>query len=88
MFATVHKEASMKLMDIFKEVGLGAYVGKVNMNMNCPDTLLENTQDSIADTEEIINKYSDTDSIVKPIITPRFIPSCTSELLKGLEIYV
>ncbi|WP_155756259.1 amidohydrolase family protein, partial [Streptobacillus moniliformis] len=49
-----------------------------------PDTLLENTQDSIADTEEIINKYSDTDSIVKPIITPRFIPSCTSELLKGL----
>ncbi|MCG6299569.1 amidohydrolase family protein, partial [Vibrio vulnificus] len=46
--------------------------------------LLENTQDSITDTEEIINKYSDTDSIVKPIITPRFIPSCTSELLKGL----
>ncbi|MCJ0155352.1 amidohydrolase family protein [Clostridioides difficile] len=84
VFATVHKEASMKLMDIFKEVGLGAYVGKVNMNMNCPDTLLENTQDSITDTEEIINKYSDTDSIVKPIITPRFIPSCTSELLKGL----
>ncbi|MGO0943714.1 hypothetical protein ACTPD5_21080, partial [Clostridioides difficile] len=33
VFATVHKEASMKLMDIFKEVGLGAYVGKVNMNM-------------------------------------------------------
>ncbi|HAU5039689.1 TPA: amidohydrolase family protein, partial [Clostridioides difficile] len=84
VFATVHKEASMKLMDIFKEVGLGAYVGKVNMNMNCPNTLLENTHDSIADTEEIINKYSDTDSIVKPIVTPRFIPSCTSELLKGL----
>ncbi|MGO0807083.1 NADH-quinone oxidoreductase subunit NuoE family protein, partial [Clostridioides difficile] len=38
----------------------------------------------MTDTEEIINKYSDTDSIVKPIITPRFIPSCTSELLKGL----
>lgn len=84
VFATVHKEASMRLLDLFKESGLGAFVGKVNMNMHCPDGLLEDAIQSIEDTKEILKKYNDKDSIVKPIITPRFIPSCDSELLKGL----
>lgn len=84
IFATVHKEASTTLLDLFIESGLGAYVGKVNMNINCPDELLEDTLTSLKETEEIIKEYKDKSNIVKPIITPRFIPSCTSELLKGL----
>lgn len=84
VFATVHKDASMKLLDLFKESGLGAFVGKVNMNMHCPDALLEDTNQSIIDTKEIIEKYNYKNSIVKPIITPRFIPSCNSELLQGV----
>lgn len=84
VFATVHKDSSIKLLDLFKKSGLGALVGKVNMNMHCPDALLEDTIQSIIDTKEIIEKYNDKNSIVKPIITPRFIPSCSSELLKGV----
>ncbi|MGL5753158.1 MAG: amidohydrolase family protein, partial [Paraclostridium sp.] len=57
VFATVHKEASMRLIDLFKEAGLGALVGKVNMNINCIDDLLEDTEQSISDTKEIIEKY-------------------------------
>lgn len=49
VFATVHKESSIRLIDIFKSSGLGAFVGKVNMNINCPDSLLENTKKSIED---------------------------------------
>lgn len=84
VFVIVYKEVFMKFMDIFKEVGFGVYVGKVNMNMNCFDILLENIQDFIIDIEEIINKYSDIDFIVKLIIIFRFILSCISEFLKGL----
>ncbi|MGL5311844.1 MAG: amidohydrolase family protein [Peptostreptococcaceae bacterium] len=84
VFATVHKESSMKLLDLFMESGIGAYVGKVNMDRNCNEELLENLEQSLIDTEEILLKYKDASSIVKPIITPRFIPCCSDELLKGL----
>lgn len=84
VFATVHKDSSMKLIDLFIESGLGAYVGKVNMDRNCNDDLLEDTNQSLIDTEDILIKYSNVSPIVKPIITPRFIPCCTNELLDGL----
>ncbi|MDU3803254.1 amidohydrolase family protein [Paraclostridium bifermentans] len=84
VFATVHKESSIRLMDLFKQSGLGALVGKVNMNINCTDDLLENTEKSISDTEYILENYYNADELVNPIITPRFIPSCNSELLKSL----
>lgn len=84
VFATVHKKATMQMMDLFIEAGLGAYVGKVNMDMNCPSFICETTEQSILDTEEIILGYGNKAPLVKPIITPRFVPSCSSEVLKGL----
>lgn len=84
VFATIHKDSTLQLMDIFEKSGLGAFVGKVNMNINCLDELLEDTYQSIIDTEEILKRYSSENNLVKPIITPRFIPSCDSELLSAL----
>lgn len=84
LFATVHKEASMYLMDLFIKSGLGAFVGKVNMDLHCPSHIRETLESSLKDTEEIITKFKDKSPLVKPIITPRFVPSCSSELLQSL----
>lgn len=84
VFATIHKEASMELMDLFIKSGLGAFVGKVNMNLNCPSFLCETLDNSLSDTEEILIKYENISPLVKPIVTPRFVPSCSSKLLDGL----
>lgn len=84
VFATIHNNSTKLLMDMFAESGLSAYVGKVNMDRNSPDYLVETTESSLYDTEEILKKYSDKYSLVKPIITPRFVPSCSYELLKEL----
>lgn len=84
VFATVHKESTIKLLDMFLKSGLGAYVGKVNMDNNCPDYISETWEDSLKDTEEIIKKYTGKSSLVKPIITPRFAPSCSERLLAEL----
>lgn len=84
VFSSIHRESSKLLMDMFIESGLGAYVGKVNMDRNSPDYLQEDTLESIEDTIEILNEYKDKSKLVKPIITPRFIPTCTEELLKTL----
>ncbi|AGK96052.1 guanine deaminase [Clostridium pasteurianum] len=84
IFATLHKEASKMLMDMFNQSGLSAYVGKVNMDRNSPDFLVETTEQSLKDTEEILIEYSDKYDLVKPIITPRFVPTCTTKLMNGL----
>jgi guanine deaminase len=84
VFATVHKNGSMELLDLFIKSGLGAFVGKVNMDINCPSCTCETAESSLEDTEEIIIKYRNKSPLVKPIITPRFVPSCSSELLAGL----
>lgn len=84
VFATVHKDATINLINLFKHSGLGALIGKVNMNINCTDDLLEDTNKSISDTKYILKNYYSENNLVNPIITPRFIPSCDSELLKEL----
>lgn len=84
VFSTLHKNTTKLLMDLFAKSGLSAYVGKVNMDRNSPEYLIETTEVSIKDTIEILEEYSNKYELVKPIITPRFVPSCTLQLLKGL----
>ncbi|MGL6107322.1 guanine deaminase [Romboutsia sp.] len=83
-FATIHKESTKKLMDLFIQSGIGAYIGKVNMDRNSCNTLCENTLESINDTLDIIKEYSNKSNLVKPIITPRFVPTCSENLLESL----
>ena len=84
IFATIHPEATEILMNLLEEKGIVSYVGKVNMDRNCPDTLKENSDDSIKNTTQWIQNCSEKYKFVKPIITPRFVPSCTSYLMKEL----
>jgi guanine deaminase len=86
LFATLHVPATIILMDLLEESGMVSMVGKVNMDRNSPDTLREeNAAASLNATREWLEKcaaanYSNT----KPILTPRFIPSCSNELMRGL----
>ena len=86
IFGTVHREATLLLMDMMEKTGLYTMVGKVNMDRNCPDYLIEETAESAGETLEWIKdvlhrKYENT----HPILTPRFTPSCTDELMEELK---
>ena len=85
VFSSLHLESTEILADLFLESGLGAYIGKVNMDRNSPSFLTENYKNSLEETEYFIKKYNKPGSMVKPIITPRFIPTCTPELMEGLS---
>lgn len=82
-FGTTHEDSTLILMDILGKAGFHGYVGKVNMDRNSPDSLVEDTDESIASTRSFIERSSAYSSI-RPIITPRFIPSCSDRLLKEL----
>ncbi len=85
LFATVHLPATELLMEMLEETGLITMVGKVNMDRNAPESLVEKSwEQSLADTrlwlEHVQGKFSRT----QPILTPRFIPSCADSLMEGL----
>ncbi|OZG66562.1 amidohydrolase family protein [Bifidobacterium eulemuris] len=83
-FATLHNESTLRLMELCQQSGLKPVVGKVNMDRNAPDYLVESTQASLAGTEELIRKSRETTPDVGFIVTPRFVPSTTEALMEGL----
>ncbi|MBS4960278.1 MAG: amidohydrolase family protein [Clostridiales bacterium] len=84
IFATIHTPATLELMDLLEKSGMKTMVGKVNMDRNAQQSLLEpSVAESIKETIHWLEKskgYIRT----KPILTPRFVPSCTDELLEQL----
>jgi guanine deaminase len=84
IFATIHPEATEILMNLIEEKGIISYVGKVNMDRNCPDALREDSDESMKATIKWLDNCCKKYKFVKPIITPRFVPSCTSYLMKAL----
>lgn len=86
IFGTLHVEATQLLMDLLEETGLETFVGKVNMDRNGPDTLQEKSAEESAEAtlgwlSRTAGRYRHT----RPILTPRFTPSCTDELMKKLS---
>jgi len=83
VFGTVHTQSTRTLMKLYQETGMGALVGKVAMNRNCPPALSEDVEAAVAGNEQLIAEFNQPDALVRPIITPRFVPSCTPDLLKA-----
>ena len=83
VFATIHTDSTRLLMRLFEEAGMGALVGKVAMNRHCPKGLSESVEDMVQGYEALIAEYNNPEALVRPIITPRFIPSCTPEMLQA-----
>ena len=84
VFGTLHVEATELLMDKLEATGLVSYVGKVNMDRNSPDTLVETAEQSAAETRRWISEVAGRYERTMPIVTPRFTPSCTDELMAEL----
>ena len=85
IFATVHTAATALLMDLMEETGLVSYVGRVNMDRNCPDSLRErDAQTAVADTVAWLDGTAGRYQHVRPILTPRFLPTCSDALLRRL----
>ena len=86
IFATRHRYATELLMELMEESGLISYVGKVNMDREASEALVEESASMSAFTtfgwlNAVNGKFKNT----KPILTPRFIPCCTDELMSELR---
>ncbi|XP_067839643.1 guanine deaminase [Heptranchias perlo] len=85
-FTTIHTESSLKLCDIIDKLGQRAFVGKVCMDLNdLFPAYKETSREAVSETKRFVAELTKLKfSLVKPIVTPRFAISCSSELLQQL----
>ncbi|KZM21994.1 Guanine deaminase [Ascochyta rabiei] len=88
-YATIHVPATNLLADVCLARGQRALVGRVCMNSDLsPDYYRDaSVSRSVADSKASIDYIRSIDpkgSIVRPVVTPRFAPSCTSEMLSAI----
>ena len=89
-FATIDVEAASALARVAVDAGQRAFVGRVAMDH--PDGTPEWYRDhsaaaGVAASARSIDEITAIDAgrgLVRPIITPRFTPACTDDLLRGL----
>ena len=85
VFGTRHSTATEILMEKLEQTGLVTLVGKVNMDQNAPASLAEESPEAaVEDTVRWLERTGDRFQRTKPILTPRFIPSCSRPLLEAL----
>ncbi len=90
-FATVHLDATVRLAEICLEKGQRSLVGKVAMDdtEQCPDYYRDQSANAALDgTFALIDHVralpGNGGGLVRPAVTPRFVPSCSDALLEGL----
>lgn len=90
-FGSVHTDANLVLAKVCAKLGQRAFIGKVAMDNpeQTPDYYRdESSQVALEETETFILKMQElqeqTNADLTPVITPRFVPSCTDETLQGL----
>jgi guanine deaminase len=91
-YASIHLESTKLLVDICRAQGQRAIVGKVAMDQHGAEGYQETTADALRDTEALIQYCYECEPdaadaarrLVNPAVTPRFIPTCSDELLRGL----
>lgn len=84
IFATAHTDASLELARMLEQTGLRTLVGRVNMDRDCPDDLREPSAAVSLDETRRFVAGMDGFARTRPILTPRFVPSCTDALMEGL----
>ncbi len=83
MFSSLHTDATLILMEELERAGVTGYVGKVNMDRNTGEVLRETTEESKRETLRWLDGCARFRG-VKPILTPRFTPCCSDELMAWL----
>lgn len=82
IYSSIHTDATLILMEELEKAGVSGFVGKVNMDRDSCECQ-EETEESKRETLRWLECCGRFEN-VKPILTPRFTPSCTNEIMAWL----
>jgi guanine deaminase len=81
-FASSHPASVNALFAEAQQRSLRLITGKVLMDQNAPDGVRDDTEQSLLDSEALIQRWHGVDRLGYAI-TPRFVPSCSAAQLRG-----
>ncbi|TNF63628.1 MAG: guanine deaminase, partial [Burkholderiales bacterium] len=81
-FSTSHPASVDAAFEAARERGLRFITGKCLQDRHSPDGVRDQTETSLADTEDLIRRWHGVDRLGYAI-TPRFAPSCSEAQLRG-----
>ncbi|KAF9523894.1 hypothetical protein CPB83DRAFT_862086 [Crepidotus variabilis] len=98
LFGTIKVETNLILAECMLSAGIRAFIGKLSMDIDIssPDsrkltyvernasTALEAVTLFLEGCGSLVNQLPPTRRLIEPVLTPRFVPTCTNELLAGL----
>ncbi|KAF8879474.1 hypothetical protein BD779DRAFT_1551719 [Infundibulicybe gibba] len=92
LFGTIKEETNLILAEIMQRAGIRAFVGKLSMDISSRPTYMESSADAaLAAAESFVDRCRDLASqlpmhqqLTEPVLTPRFVPTCTDRLLSSL----
>lgn len=82
IYCTVFPQSVDALFEEAERLGMRIAAGKVLMNRNAPDYLLDTTQSGYDDSKALIRKWHGRDRLMY-CITPRFAPTSTPDQLQS-----
>lgn len=75
-----------RAFDAAIEIGIRGLFGKVLMDKDAPEGLCEDTDEALAESERLIQRYDGAnDGRISYALTPRFAISCTEACLRGVR---
>ncbi|KAG6335560.1 hypothetical protein ID866_3523 [Astraeus odoratus] len=91
-FGTIKSETNLILADAMQTAGVRAFVGKLSMDISSRETYRESSAtDSLSSARDFIDRCRNSivtlpphRRLIEPVITPRFVPTCSNDLLQGL----
>lgn len=92
LFGTLNIKTNLILAKVMQQAGLRAFVGKLSMDISSRPTYKEDSasaslssvEEFIQQTRDFLSQYPPHLRLVEPIITPRFVPTCSNDLLRSL----
>lgn len=80
VFGTVHPQSVDALFTVAAALNMRLIAGKVMMDQNAPDSVLETPEESERDTRTLIDRWHNHKRL-SYALTPRFVPTSSPELL-------
>ncbi len=86
IYVTVSQEATDIAFQEADRLGYRALIGKVCMDQNTPEQLIEDSETSFKQSVELCQQW-DNHKLLNYVFTPRFAPVCTNKLMKMIGKY-
>ena len=87
IYTAPFRQACQAAFEVAEELGARALIGMTLMDRNSPDALLHDTSYAYENSVALRERWHDRSTLLDYIFTPRFAPTCSTELMKLIGEY-